>query len=539
LPRARARLASLRWDGWLLSAVVLGIGLRLFHVVSADFPLNDGGLFYMMIEMLRANDYRLPDTIPWAQFEIPFAYPPLAFYVAAIAVDVSPISTIDMLRILPFAGSATVVIAFAVFARSLLSNRLAAVIAVLLFAVFPGGFGWAIAGGGITRTLGQVFALLALRQLVLQFRHPRSRHMIGAVICSALTALSHPESALLLAVSAPLLMLSYGRTFAGFRSVLLVGTGTLLFTSPWWLAMLRRYGIETYTGAGSTSNGVEFAVLGSSAGGAESAALVGLLCILLVTVAWLASRRLFLAAWLVVVLLLSRNSLMYPAPPAAMLLGLGFSRLLSPLLRNAHVALTLNRLLPDPFSRNAAGFMLVLAILGVALYSPLVSLQAPMPILPKEERQAMAWIAANTPSAAAFLVLTTRPERSTVDPTGDWFAALSGRVGLAPPQGTEWLGRFQAVEQSYAALQRCRSLDSDCLERWAGEQGLAFEYVYVPAAVPQSDEKASTRQSCCYPLLASLVTDPDYRLVFEGTGASVFERTALGRHEYSHTVLGP
>ncbi len=53
--------------------------------VGTDFPLNDGGLFATMIQDLVNNRLLLPASTTYNGLDIPFAYPPLAFYVAALA----------------------------------------------------------------------------------------------------------------------------------------------------------------------------------------------------------------------------------------------------------------------------------------------------------------------------------------------------------------------------------------------------------------------------------------------------------------------
>jgi hypothetical protein len=51
-PPAPARRRS-RYLYALLAAVALGVAVRAYLVLSEPFPLNDGGLFYVMIEDLR------------------------------------------------------------------------------------------------------------------------------------------------------------------------------------------------------------------------------------------------------------------------------------------------------------------------------------------------------------------------------------------------------------------------------------------------------------------------------------------------------
>lgn len=65
-----------------MTAVTLGLILRLLPALSADFPLNDGGLFYLMTRELQGAHYALPVYTSYNSAQIPFAYPPLAFYIA-------------------------------------------------------------------------------------------------------------------------------------------------------------------------------------------------------------------------------------------------------------------------------------------------------------------------------------------------------------------------------------------------------------------------------------------------------------------------
>jgi len=82
-------------------ATVLGLLLRLALPLSSSFPLNDGGLFYAMIRDLQTNGYALPVFSSYNSAQIPFAYPPLAFYITGLLADLTNIPLLDMLRLLP------------------------------------------------------------------------------------------------------------------------------------------------------------------------------------------------------------------------------------------------------------------------------------------------------------------------------------------------------------------------------------------------------------------------------------------------------
>jgi len=65
---------------FLAWALVFGSLIRCIPTLVANFPINDGGLFYLMVEKLQEAHYILPSNITYNGFEIPYAYPPLAIY---------------------------------------------------------------------------------------------------------------------------------------------------------------------------------------------------------------------------------------------------------------------------------------------------------------------------------------------------------------------------------------------------------------------------------------------------------------------------
>ena len=57
-----------------------GFLLRRAFFAASDFPLHDGGLFYVMIGDLIRNGFQLPLTSSYNAAAIPFLYPPLGLY---------------------------------------------------------------------------------------------------------------------------------------------------------------------------------------------------------------------------------------------------------------------------------------------------------------------------------------------------------------------------------------------------------------------------------------------------------------------------
>lgn len=79
----------------ILAALILGIALafgsylRLAPALAADFPLDDGGLFYLMTHELQGAHYTLPAFTSNNAAHIPFGYPPLAFYMAGAVAQIT------------------------------------------------------------------------------------------------------------------------------------------------------------------------------------------------------------------------------------------------------------------------------------------------------------------------------------------------------------------------------------------------------------------------------------------------------------------
>ena len=240
----------------LALAIALGVAVRAYHVLSQDFPLNDGGLFYAMTRDLQAAHYHLPAFTTYNDARIPYGYSPLGFYLAAAVDDLTPLTLLDAFRWLPLAASCLIVVAFAALARTLLASRAAVVAAVVAFALVPRSFVWMLMGGGLTRSLGLLFALVTLRQLVRMYTTRSWRLVPGVAAAAALTVLSHLGTAPFVGFSGLLFLLAYGRTrLAGAMSAA-AAVGAAVLSAPWWATVLASHGPGPFIAAGATGGSI-------------------------------------------------------------------------------------------------------------------------------------------------------------------------------------------------------------------------------------------------------------------------------------------
>ena len=518
-PEREARGTDRPGPSWLALACALLIGslVRVSYVLPRDFPLTDGGLFYLMIQELQDARYALPACTSYNGAGIPFAYPPLGLYLAGLLDEIGPWSLLDVLRYLPLVANLLSIPAFHALSRDLLPPR-AAIFATFAFALLPGSFTWQIMGGGVTRSPGFTFAILAIWQVHRLYTRGGRRHLVAAVALSGAAALSHLAMGWLVAVSAGLLFLAYGRSRAGVGRSLLVGASTLAVTAPWWVTVLARHGLGPFLAAGrspepalaglasllmlSLTDEALFPLLGALA-------LVGV-------VACLGQRRLLLPGWLAAAFLLDPRTARTTATlPLALLAGVAVAEVLAGL----EACSTNQASSKKPGLSSLSGHLLAFLL----VYASVSAVLAVLPLvqgLSAEERQAMAWVAGHTPEGSTFLVITG-DRMWGGDRTSEWFPVLARRVSLATVQGTEWLPGFAARARRYIALQRCATQDAACLERWVQQAGVTFSHVYVAKRPPVARGASA---DCCTGLLSALACDSRYRLVYDGPGASVYRR---------------
>jgi hypothetical protein len=252
----------------------------------------------------------------------------------------------------------------------------------------------------------------------------------------------------------------------------------------------------------------------------------------------LAHRRFLLPSWVLLIMILqSRDPRQESIIPVALLAGIGLDRVLLPLLGEARSqspqgTRTLWRVIGFEGEINhLQGGVLCFIVLFAAFWG-MIGYRPLLTGLSSEERQAMEWIARSTQERSQFLIVTGVPGG---DRSFEWFPALTGRANAAPIQGYEWVEGFNRRVAQDMTLQRCALRDSSCIDEWSEKAQISFTHIYVPkrAAAPLFAPIAAFGQSkdCCAALRSSLQRDSRYVVVYDGPGASVFERAATGRLE--------
>lgn len=521
--------------GGLVLAMTAGLVVRAYPLLSHDFPLNDGGMFYEAIRGIESSGFGLPQHIAYNGLAIPFAYPPLGVYLAALLDLATPLSLFDVLRVLPLLASLLTIPAFYLLAGEVLTSRFRVWLATFAFAVVPRGFEWLIAGGGVTRAPGLLFALLALAcGLRLLRREGARRAALPAGLLTGLfaglTALSHPEAGLFVLISLAVAWAVLQRTVGALGRLVGAALIAAIVSLPWWGLVLVRYGPGPLLAGGGTSldpvaGFVDLATFSMS--GEAYFPVVGALG-LLGLIYLLAARRPFLPVWFIVLFLLDeRAAATYAMVPLALMAARGLADVILARIEPALATLPDHVVWPAPVLRSRAARYVLPAAQALMLATGLAAYAAassPLFALTPGDRAALAWLGSGTPASARVLVVAGRPWQ--LDAVAEWLPALADRTSVATVQGYEWLGpgafaRQHAVHDAYTI---CAYETTACLDAARAVYPLSFDYVYVPSEPPPPSVSplfALDGVPCCAALQASIKGDPAYRVVYDGPGALI------------------
>lgn len=506
---------------WVAIAALTGLAaiIRLIPILQADFPLNEGGMFYVMAKNLSENHYRLPAYTSYNFSNIPFGYSPLAFYLMAGLHDIFHISYIDILRFVPLLLSLFIIPVIYFIAYELTASRKISYLVLALYVLMPGSFQSFIEGGGITRSPGFFFALLASLYAIKSFRTPKALYLLLTCISLCLSALFHIESVTFAVYTIVVLFLVYGRTAKSLALSCLFAVGLVLGTSWWWGMVVLHHGFTPYLSALHSNPWNAFTLpqlmLLHYVVQPKFDVLTGIYVIGLIIC--LMKKKWFVPVWLGI--LLAGASRMIPTAatvPLAFLAAYGITEGILPAMH----AISSKPVWKQLFS------LVLISTMVVSLSTIFLHKLSWFDYVTPVEREAMSWVRTNTDSESSFVVMTSVPAWGWfLDHTLEWFPVLTERKSVSTVQGTEWLPGFSSQLDLNRALKDCNTKSINCIDQVMNAYRLNYTHIYI-SKVMQTEPELNT---CCSLLIYTLQHDTNYSLVYDGKGAMVFEKKGVSQ----------
>jgi len=226
--------------------------VQVAYLRTHEFPALLGGLFLEMATTV-ADSGTLPTTIQGFTPEgVPFAYPPLGFYIMAVFLRLG-VDGVQLLRV----GSPVVLLRIVAVVHHLtwvLTDRTeTALIAGIITGTHVSLTVYLVGASGFVRGLGFLFMLVAMFGAYQYYANDGGRRALAtATVGWGLVVLTHPVHAAAAGAGVGMAWLVWDRTPRGLATGAAIAVGGLVVASPWWLTVVSNHGVDIFfAGAGS------------------------------------------------------------------------------------------------------------------------------------------------------------------------------------------------------------------------------------------------------------------------------------------------
>ncbi|MCX6053375.1 MAG: hypothetical protein NTZ74_00380 [Chloroflexi bacterium] len=452
---------SLRSEKGLFGMILLaGVIVRSTHLlfVGISSPYRYGGLFLEFARQIFLNPYRFPDTIPFYTLGgIPFAYPPLPFYIEGILVYLLGFSAFAVVNLLPVVVAILSLPLFYLLTRAAGLSRRIALLAFAAFAIMPNAFIDQIEGAGLAEAFGTLAILWFLIECfkILQGASlPHSlRQFLLLGVSWAVCIVSSPGSAyasVLVFLGFSIVLLRDKSFRPSIGKLVLSGITAMVLSCPYWLTVIVNHGAGVFLGSFSSQqnsyladtigNLLDFQITtGPYVFLWNLAIFFGILISIL-------EKRAFLLITFLTFVLIPREGRWLVAIPSALLIGIAIDKI-------QKIPQDFLKIGKSRMKKLYAGVLVGLLVLLGPLTNMLVNPLSPEAVLPPGSIQAMDWVRFNTPPSVKVVVLSSSQVQ-------EWLPQISQRTVINQPFGAEWQPQEGAlISKMEDALKKCTDLD--------------------------------------------------------------------------------
>lgn len=447
-----------RWLQLFVAAVVLP--LYLINSFRFDTPVGYAGLFSLFSDALRQNNFIIPFNVPfYGPGGVPFAYPPLGFYLAAVLTKITKLSMFQYLRWAPAIFSLLAFLAMYAFFKGISWDSQKAALAVLIVACSEITYTTHATAAGMVRGLALWLSLLAgfFAWKSFESQHLDFRKSALAAFFLGLTFLTHLSYGVFLAMGIILMAIWRDRlslTRLSIKTLSILGLITLVVITPWLTFVHARYGLQVLMGVSDTHGtlGVMHRTGGIwrripldivsgflNLGRTWTPYLLSGLAVL-AFVYGLKRGRWLLPVWLMFLPLVLGESDRFGIILAGLLIG----ELVIDLVRDLPTWKP-HRIMSKELIQSFA----VVLVMGPIIWQGVKSIPRSQPTLDPEIMQLSDWIRKHTSMSSTYLFLDDGHDLS------EWMPYLLQRTPPVAHWGSEWTGMYQSQLLLKEELHRC------------------------------------------------------------------------------------
>jgi hypothetical protein len=490
-----------------------------YNAIRVDLPLGYAGLYSLMTEEIIRQPFPLPTAVPYyGPGGIPFAFPPVALYVAAFFVGALRLPLFTYLRWMPPLVTVAALVALYVLFRLVSGDRMKALLGTIIVASAETTHAYHATASGMVRGIALLFAVLAA---VVAFRaYGSSRKWLGfsvlAGILVALTIMTHLAYAAFLVPGIALMAVLDPRgkpRRRHFEVLGIIAAVAAACSAFWWAAIIIRYGSQVFLNAGVTHG--TMAVLPRSPRGVigtlremlrwyanlgQSWWPLSLAGLALAGFAYAAGRgRWLLPAWTMVVVLFMGQTERFEI----LLCGLLIAEVLVDASRGIVPA---DRWKPLAGTASLPGLLflglVMLPIVGLGFRGIQWSDWALSPGLLETTQ----WVKENTREDSVYVYLGSEHD------VAEWLPFLMRRTPGFAPWGAEWTGHYEAQLRTADEMAACVSGQQfQCVKELLATLGEDVQLLVLPSQSSQLENE--------------ILSDPGWQQVFKNDEYVVFRET--------------
>ena len=482
-----------------LACLLFLAGLYLYNSILIPRPTSYAGLFVQMADLLRQNAFVPPPFVPfYGPGGTPYVYPYLGFYLLAAAQTIG-VGTFDYLRFVPPIFTMAALIAFYATVRLYSGNRYLAIMATLLTATSPVFFAYHAKSAGIVRAPALFFSLLALYLFSSALKLNKSKYFYALPgIFLGLTIMTHLTYALFAALSLLFIAVWHFRrdSLEILGSLSIVGFLAVLISSPWWLCVINRHGLQIFGLVTQTHGTLFFTTIITN----PINFLKSLLFLLDFGNAFLMGAGILSATIFVGI-----NRTFLPVWWVIIAIGVGESQRFSPLFAGW---LTAELFWFSISTSNGAKlnrlrwWLSGILLLSFCMLPLLQSIQKEESSLTDSFLSMAAWVKQSTPPDSSYFYLND--DKSTAE----WLPYFSQRTPTTAPWGSEWTGQYVRQQAIFEKLSGCMAIQSlFCVNELFHEYSLSPNYLILPLNYSALIESLSSSSN-----FEQVFQNPDYAI---------------------------